>query len=389
MKMRSIKQGISWMGVIDWSRRLFDALVPTPDGTSYNAYLVEGSQKTALLDTSEPARREQWIPFLSSIERLDYLVSHHAEQDHSGLIPDVLEHFPDCVVLCSPKAKPMLIDHLGLPNNRIREVTDGETLELGGKTITFIHTPWVHWPETMVSYLKEDRILFSCDFFGAHQATADLFVTDREETIRAAKLYFAGIMLPYRKAIAKNLEKIRDLEIDIIAPSHGPVHDHPAWILEAYRDWISDHVRNVAVIAYVSTHGSLARMAETLAVSLADRGVTARLHDLTVVDVGRLAVDWMDAATFIMGASIMNGSPHPLARFAAACAEILKPRAKFGALLGSYGWSPRGLDSIGSMVPSFKGEDLGTVLCQGAPGEEEFKRLEELADLIAKKHEAL
>ncbi len=175
MQARKVREGVYWLGAIDWNRRLFDALIPLPDGTSYNAYLVRGSEKTALLDTVDPSKQDQLFAQLAGVDRLDYLVAHHAEQDHSGAIPAVLEKYPEARLLCSPKAKSMLIDHLRLPEERIHTVEDGESLALGDKTLRFIHTPWVHWPETMVSYLPEERILFSCDFFGSHLATSDLF----------------------------------------------------------------------------------------------------------------------------------------------------------------------------------------------------------------------
>ncbi|MDZ4198325.1 MAG: FprA family A-type flavoprotein, partial [Kiritimatiellia bacterium] len=149
MKTRKICNGVHWMGAIDWNRRLFDSLIPLPDGTSYNAYLVCGSEKTVLLDTVDPALGSVLREQLATVERVDYIVSHHAEQDHSGSLPWVLEKYPAAQVLCSAKAKPMLIEHLNLAPDRIRIVEDGEALPLGGKTLRFYSMPWVHWPETM------------------------------------------------------------------------------------------------------------------------------------------------------------------------------------------------------------------------------------------------
>ena len=173
MKPRRICDGVQWIGAVDWNRRLFDSLIPLPDGTSYNAYLVRGSDKTALLDTVDPAMKDVLMRRLANIDRIDYLVAHHAEQDHSGTMPAVLDKYPQAMVVCTPKAAPMLVDHLGIAPARIKTVEDGEILSLGSKTLRFVHTPWVHWPETMVTHLPEDRILFSCDFFGSHIATSD------------------------------------------------------------------------------------------------------------------------------------------------------------------------------------------------------------------------
>jgi flavorubredoxin len=178
MKARKVRENIYWMGAVDWDRRLFDALIPLPDGTSYNAYLVRGSEKTALLDTVDPRMTDVLMFQLESVPHIDYIVAHHAEQDHSGAIPQVLEKYEDAQVLTTPKGKGMLVDLLRIPEERFITVDDGETLSLGDKTLEFIHTPWVHWPETMVTYLPEERILFTCDFFGSHLATTDLYVTD-------------------------------------------------------------------------------------------------------------------------------------------------------------------------------------------------------------------
>ena len=207
MEGRKINDSVCWMGAVDWNRRLFDSLVPLPDGTSYNAYLVRGSEKTALLDSVDPAKSDLLLKQFDGVDRLDYIVAQHAEQDHSGSIPLLLDKYPAARVVASPKAKGMLVDLLRIPEGSITTVEDGETLPLGGKTLEFIHTPWVHWPETMCTYLQEDKILFSCDFFGSHWATTDLYVTDQAAVCEAAKRYYAEIMMPFRSVIRKNLSK--------------------------------------------------------------------------------------------------------------------------------------------------------------------------------------
>jgi len=156
MKARKVKDGVYWMGAVDWDRRLFDSLIPLPDGTSYNAYLIKGSEKTALLDTVDPAMEDVLMFQLQEVENLDYIISQHAEQDHSGTIPKVLEKYPNARIVTSPKGKGMIIDHLHVPESKILKVEDNEVLSLGDKNLEFIHTPWVHWPETMSTYLQED-----------------------------------------------------------------------------------------------------------------------------------------------------------------------------------------------------------------------------------------
>gem|GEM_PF-6128221 len=276
--MRKIAPNVHAVGALDWDARLFDRLIPLPDGTSYNAYLIKGDQKTALLDTVDPSMTDVLIDNLKAlkIEKIDYLISHHAEQDHSGSIPAVLKLYPQARVVANPRCKDMLIDLLHLADDKFITVEDGRELSLGDKTLQFVYLPWVHWPETMGSYLKEEKILFSCDFFGAHLATSSLFVDDPTRLYESAKRYYAEIMMPFRQQITKNLQKLQNLPINIIAPSHGPVHNNPAFIVDAYRDWVGESVKNEVVIAYVSMHGSTAKMVSFLTEALIERGIAVK-----------------------------------------------------------------------------------------------------------------
>jgi len=387
MEARKIRDGVYWMGAVDWDRRLFDSLIPLPDGTSYNAYLVQGSEKTALLDTVDLAMGDVLMFQLESVPQIDYLIAHHAEQDHSGTIPLVLEKYENAQVIASPKGKEMLVDHLRIPAERIITVDDGETLSLGDKTLEFIHTPWVHWPETMATYLQEDNILFTCDFFGSHVATTDLYARDEARVYEAAKRYYAEIMMPFRKIIRKNMEKIEGYEIDLIAPSHGPIYDRPAFILDAYQSWISEKPKNEVVIPYISMHGSTREMVEYLVGALTERGVTVYQFDLAVTDIGKLAITLVDAATIVIGAPTVNVGPHPIVAYAAYLANALRPKLKFASIIGSYGWSTKVVERVAGLIPDLKVEILAPVLCKGGPKEADFRALDNLADSIAEKHE--
>jgi flavorubredoxin len=386
MRKRQIKERVHWMGAVDWDRRLFDSLIPLPDGTSYNVYLVEGSQKTALLDTVDPPMVDILMAQLEEVPKLDFIVSHHAEQDHSGSIVRVLEKFPQAKVVSTPKAKGMLIDLLRVPEGAFVTVGDGETLSLGDRTLKFIHTPWVHWPETMVTYLEEDHILFSCDFFGSHIAAADLFVTDKGRVYEAAKRYFAEIMMPFRNVIEKNIEKLKPLDIQMIAPSHGQIQDQPSWIMEAYREWIQSTAKNLVVLPYVSMHGSTKRMVDHFTSALVERGVRVELYNLAVSDIGKLAMSLVDAATIVLGTSTVLAGPHPLAAYAAFLANALRPKAKFLSIIGSYGWGGKTVETLTGMIPNLKVEVLDPVLCKGLPSESDLKALDNLAEAISRKH---
>lgn len=389
MNPREIIDGIQWMGAVDWHRRLFDALIPLPDGTSYNAYLVRGARKTVLLDTVDPAMGDVLMRQLEPVQSLDYVVSHHTEQDHSGMLPAVLDKYPGATLLCTSKAKPMLIEHLGVDAERIRTMADGEELDLGGKTLRFISTPWVHWPETMVTYLPEDRILFSCDFFGSHLATSALFAGEDPYVLEAAKRYYAEIMMPFRRIITNNMQKLRDLDIDYIAPSHGPVFDQPRTILAAYEDWVSPRVANQVVLPYISMHGSTQMMVDHLVAALVDRGVGVRPFELSTTDIGMLAMALVDAATLVIGTPTVHVGPHPSVVSATHLANALRPKLRYAAVIGSYGWGTKAVEHISGLIPQLKVELLGTVVCKGMPREEAFAALDTLADTIRDKHAKL
>ena len=388
--MSNIKlaEGVYWVGAIDWDRRLFDSLIPLPDGTSYNSYVIKGSEKTALIDTVDPTMQDVLINQLNrlGIENISYIVANHAEQDHSGALPRVLERYAEAKVVATPRCKDMLIDLLMIPEEKFIAVNDKETISLGDRTLEFIHAPWVHWPETMLTYLREDKILFPCDFFGSHLATSDLYVTDGGQVYEAAKRYYAEIMMPFRTTIQKNLEKIRDYAIDIIAPSHGPVHDKPEFILKAYHSWAFDEPKNIVILPYISMHGSTRKMVEYLVEALVQRGVTVKQFDLTVTDIGKLAMALVDAATVVIGTPTVLAGPHPNVVYAAFLANALRPKLGFVSIIGSYGWGGKTVEQLAAMLPNLKVEILEPVLCKGFPKEDDFKALDSLAATIAQKH---
>jgi flavorubredoxin len=389
MKQREITSGVLWVGAEDWDRRLFDALIPLPDGTSYNAYLVRGTGKTALLDTVEPSTLQALKAHLEGVKRIDYLVSHHTEQDHSGSIPWVLDRYPEAKLLCSSPAKGMLIDHLCVPEERVCVVEDGESVSLGGKTLRFIYTPWVHWPETMSTYLEEDKILFSCDWFGSHLASTDLFIDGVECVHDPAKRYYAEIMMPFRKIVRQNMDKIRGLDIQMIAPSHGPVYRQPASVIQAYRDWTDDKPHNLVVLPWVSMHGTTARMVEHLVAALAERGVTVHPYNMASADIGKLAMSLVDAATIIIGAPTVHVGPHPAVLDAVVLANALRPKARFASIIGSYGWGGKMPDIIKASMPNLRVELLDQVICRGYPRETDFRALDNLAESVARKHKEI
>jgi flavorubredoxin len=388
MKPREIRSGVYWVGAIDWDRRLFDALIPLPDGTSYNSYIVRGSDKTALIDAVDPTMRHVLMSNLDHLgcDCIDYVIANHAEQDHSGAIPEVLERYPQAELVTTPKCKAMLVDLLPVAENRIRTVNDGDNISLGNRTLEFIHAPWVHWPETMLTYLREDKMLFPCDLFGSHLATTDLYVTDEGQVYEAAKRYYAEIMMPFRSNIEKHLGRLKDYQVELIAPSHGPIYNRPEFILGAYRKWVLDEPSNTVVLPYVSMHGSTKGMVEHFVDALAARGVTVKQFDLTSVDIGKLAMALVDAGTLVIGTPTVLVGPHPLAAYAALLANALRPKVRFVSIIGSYGWGSRAVEQLSSMIPNLKAEILNPVITKGFPREKDFSALQALAEAIAQKH---
>jgi len=388
MKPREIVPNVHLIGAVDWDRRLFDALIPLPDGTSYNAYFVHGSQKNALIDAVDPVHWRTLSLQLDQLPAPDYLVIHHVEQDHSGSTPMLLERFPELTIVCNEKAKGMLVDHLHVDDARFHVVADGDTLSLGDKTLTFLFTPWVHWPETMSTWLDEDKILFSCDFFGSHYATSDVFA-DKHEVYDGAKRYYAEIMMPFGAQVLKNVEKVTQYPIRIIGPSHGPVYDEPGFIIEAYRDWAGGEPQNIVCLPYVTMHDSTRLMVDHLTAALTDRGVAVERFDLTTLDAGELASSLVHAGTIVLGTPTVLTGPHPLAAYAAFLANALKPRAKYVTVIGSYGWGGKTVETLVGMMPRLKVELLDPVLTKGLPRDADYAALDALADTIAGKHKDL
>ncbi len=390
MAANQITQDVLFVGAVDYKRRLFDELIPLPDGTSYNSYLVKGSDKTILIDSVDPPMLDTLLKNLSGsgIEKIDYIISQHGEQDHSGSIPELINKFPKARIITNKKCMNILMDLLQVSEDRFMVVEDGEELSLGGKTFKFILTPWVHWPETMSTYLVEDKILFSCDFFGSHYATDKLMVSGIgwEKIEPAAKRYFGEIMLPFITSIRKNIEKLKNYDIKFIAPSHGPVHDDISNIMERYNEWSSDKLSNKVVIPYVSMHGSTEIMAKHLKSSLEKKGIRVLLFHMTEDDLGDLAAALIDAATIVIATPTVLAGPHPQAIYAAYLAKILRPKVRFISIIGSYGWGGKTVEILADIVSTLKAEILDPVIIKGHPIEADLKALDDLADKISLKH---
>jgi flavorubredoxin len=232
--------------------------------------------------------------------------------------------------------------------------------------------------------------VFSCDFFGSHQASSDLYVQDEAKTLESAKRYFGEIMMPFRSSIRSNLKKLEGLDIAMIAPSHGPVYPKPELILETYRQWVDeDNVSNTVLIAYVSMHDSTRKMAEYLVEAMIERGIEVKLFNLTVADLGDIVIELVDAATVVVGSPTVLVGAHPSALYCAALLNALRPKTKHLGIIGSFGWGSKMVEQLTGLLGNVKAEVFEPVLAKGMANETAYTALDELADKIAEKHKTL
>ncbi|MBC7081045.1 MAG: FprA family A-type flavoprotein [Thermoplasmatales archaeon] len=386
--IEEIKKDIYFVGAIDWHRRLFDELIPLPDGTTYNSYLIK-DEKIVLIDTVDPSKERELVENLNElVGRVDYIVANHAEQDHSGAIPAILSIYKEAKVLTNEKCKEFLKDLLLIPDERFITVEDGQEISIGKRKLKFLLTPWVHWPETMLTYAKEDKILFTCDLFGSHLATSNIFSKD-EKLYSSAKRYYAEIMMPFRNKIKEYISKIEKMEIDIIAPSHGPIYKEKDFILNAYKEWVSDKVRKEVVIAYVSMHGSVEKAVSYLIDELVKRKIEVRPFNLSKTDIGELAISLVDCSTLIVASPTVLGGLHPLVLYALYLASLLRPKLKFVSFIGSYSWGSNALAQLNEIIGKMKVEVIEPLIMKGHPKEKDFERIREMAEEIEKRHSKL
>lgn len=391
MKFQEIKNNIYYCGLNDVDRVIFDELIPLEHGTSYNSYLVKGSEKVAIIDTMYPPMSDEYIKNLeeNGVSKVDYIIANHGEQDHSGTLPKLLEKYPDSMVVTNPTCKGNIMEMLFIPENRIITVANDEELSLGDKTLKFIFAPNVHWPDTMFTLIKEDNLLCTCDFLGAHYTFEDVFAVPSEELTKSAKRYYAEIMMPFRVMCKKYTQMIKDMKVDMILPSHGPVHKNPDYILDLYTDWTSDKGKNLVLLPYVSMYGSTEDMIDYLSDELNKRGIDTIKHDIITDDLGDLAMALVDGTTIVLGTSMVVAGPHPASVNIAYIASVLKPKAKFASFVGSYGWGGKLFDILGEILAKLRLDVIEPVQVKGKPKKEDYSKLDNMVNTIVEKHKSL
>ena len=363
METVSLANNVHWVGAKDPGLAVFDIVIPTEYGTTYNSYLVRGTDKTALIDCVKRPFAEELFRNISRVlppETLDYVVINHSEPDHSGALVDLLERNPKVTVYLSRSAK-MFIDNIVNREYSFKTVEDGEELPLGGKTLRFLNTPYLHWPDTILTYLVEDRILFPCDFLGSHYSSPEFFndeVPDQEATRKAFEFYYSTIMRPYKEHVLKACEKLKGLPIAMIAPSHGPIlRKDPQSYISWYEDRASvlSRVKEKKVtIAYVSAYGNTAAMAAKVAEGVESTGVTAKLINCVEVPTDQIIDEFETSAGFLIGTPTLNANvPDPILHMIANLV-VLNVKGKPASVFGSYGWSGEAIKTVQDILASMR-----------------------------------
>ena len=356
-----VTETVYWVGAIDWNVRDFHGY-STSRGTTYNAYLVL-ADKVTLVDTVKAPFREELLARISSVidpGKIDYIISNHAEMDHSGCLPEMIETVKPEKVFASPMGVKALGDHFHL-NLDITEVKDGDKIDLGGRTITFLETRMLHWPDSMVSYLHEEKLLFSQDGFGMHLASSERFDDELPLPLleHEAKKYFANILLPFSRQALKVLDRLGEakLEFDIVAPDHGPIwRKNQSRILELYRTWAEQKRGAKAVIVYDTMWGSTEKMAKAIADGLTAGGTSVRVMKLRAAHRSDIATEMLDAGALIVGSPTINNNIFPTVADLFVYLKGLKPIGLIGAAFGSYGWSGESVKQVEELLSGMKVE---------------------------------
>ena len=379
MKAVEIKKGIYWVGAIDWNLRSFHGYT-TQRGTTYNAYLIV-DEKIALIDTVKAPFVPEMLQRIKSIinpERIDYIISNHVEMDHSGGIPAVMDIAKNAIVYTSfPQGEKGLTAHYG--NLPYKAVKQGEDLSLGKRSLRFVPTPMVHWPDNMVSFCEQEGILFSNDAFGQHLASSGRFDDEEEKEIifEEARRYYANIVMPYGAQTAKAIEAVQGLTIKIIAPSHEVIwRQRINNILSLYKSWTSDEKENKGIVIYDSMWHSTETMAKTICEAFANAGVKAKLFDLKENHNSDTMTELLTAKYVAVGSPTLNNNMLPTVAGALTYMKGLLPKGRKGFAFGSYGWGGQSIGQVNTALQEAGVEImLEPVKLQYIPNEEQLKSL--------------
>lgn len=357
-----IKNNISWVGYVDWTLRDFHGY-DTPRGGTYNSYLIQ-DEKIVLVDAVKGlyvSSLLENIAELVPLEKVDYVVCNHAELDHSSGLPVVMRKLPNAVLVCNARCQKTLSAYYDTTGWRWKIVEDGEKLEIGRRTLEFHFTPMVHWPESMFTYVPEEKLLFSMDAFGQHLASSERFDEEiLDEALREAKTYYANIVMPYPKQVLKTLEMASKLDLETVCPSHGVVwRKHLPEIVEAYSRWASGRVEPKVLILYDTMWESTTMLAKAIYAGVLDvPGATAQLFSIRTCTLADLVTAASDAGCCAIGSSTQNAVQMPMVSAVMTYFQGLKPPVKHALAFGSYGWGRGAAEEITAWFERVKWEPV-------------------------------
>ncbi|MBE0524513.1 MAG: flavodoxin domain-containing protein [Methanosarcinales archaeon] len=350
-----LTKGVYWVGVVDWNLRDFHGYV-TSKGTTYNAYLIV-DEKIALVDTVKSEFSSEMLMRISQIidpAKIDYVIANHVEMDHSGSLPAVMEVVPNAPIYCTKRGCDGLSLYYhgdGCEDWHFETVETGTELSLGSKTLMFIEATMLHWPDSMHTYLKEDKILLSNDAFGQHIATSKRFNDEVDDVLEDAAEYYANILMPFGQVILKYVDTVGELgiDIDMIAPCHGIIwRDNPARIIEAYGRWARGENKEKVLIIYDTMWGSTYKMANAILEGVKSAGVEVKLLNIRKNDQSKIIKEVLDAPVFFIGSPTLNNGMFPSVGGFLTYLKGLRPRGKKAVAFGSYGWGKGAVKGVES-----------------------------------------
>ena len=388
-----IKPDIYWIGVNDRTTDLFEGLWPiTQEGVSYNAYLIN-DEKKALVDLAKGLKTDEFFDQIADVvdlSEIDYVMINHMEPDHTGVLRTLRRIAPGATILGSPKTKEMLESFYGITEN-VRVLRDGETLPLGRRTLQFFSTPFVHWPETMMTYETSHRILFSCDAFGGYGALRGAIFDDEYTDLgfyqKEALRYYVNIVAKFSKPVLRAIEKLADVPVEIIAPSHGLIwRKQPRLIVDLYRKWAeyaAGQTEAEITLIYGSMYGNTETMMNAVAQGISRVGVPLEIFDAARTHVSYILPSLWTRAGVMVGAPTYEGALFPPVAQVLEMAALKRVLNKKVAMFGSYGWSGGALRRLKQIVEPMKWELVDSLEFAGGPTEEDLKKGEEFGARFA------
>ena len=383
-----LRPGIYWVGAIDWNIRDFHGY-STHKGTTYNAYLVIGD-RIALVDTVKApffAEMLERVNHIIAPERIDYLITNHVEMDHSGSLPLIREMLPRVEIFCSPRAEDELKRHYGegLP---LKIVKTGDVLELGGKTLTFVEVPMVHWPDSMVTYVKEDKVLLPNDAFGQHIASTERFDDELGWEVIQPELtkYYANIVMPYGPQVLKALEALKGIEIEVIGPSHGLIwRKHIPQLVGTYEKWAKGETEKRSLIVYDTMWGSTEKMAKAIYRGLTEEGISTKMYRLSNSDKSDIVKELLEARGLLLGSPTLNNGIFPTVAEFSTYIKGLRPKGRMAAVFGSYGWGAGATKTLIADLQAAGMEVVEDLQVKFVPIGEELDKCEGLGRRVAQR----